>query len=72
MFLIYIYIIFLDRGPAIIKQNRVGLHGKQFKMYKFRTMKNESHDLRDDLQTLTKTMIYLKLKDPRILKGAKF
>ena len=74
MFLIYVYIIFLDRGPAIIKQDRVGLHGKQFKMYKFRTMKNESHDLRDDLQDLNKNdkVIFKIEDDPRILKGAKF
>ena len=74
MFLIYVYIIFLDRGPAIIKQDRVGLHGKQFKMYKFRTMKNESHDLRDDLQNLNKNdeVIFKIEDDPRILKGAKF
>jgi len=74
MLLIYVYIIFLDRGPAIIKQNRVGLHGKQFKMYKFRTMKNESHDLRDDLQNLNKNdeVIFKIEDDPRILKGAKF
>jgi len=74
MFLIYIYIIFLDRGPAIIKQNRVGLHGKQFNMYKFRTMKNESHELRDDLQNLNKNdeVIFKIEDDPRILKGAKF
>ena len=74
MFLIYVYIIFLDRGPAIIKQNRVGLHGKQFKMYKFRTMKNESHDLRGDLQNLNKNdeVIFKIEDDPRILKGAKF
>ena len=38
-----IYIFFLDGLPIIIRQNRVGLHGKLFKMYKFRTMKINSH-----------------------------
>ncbi len=29
-----------SRGPVIFKQERVGLHNKPFKMYKFRTMCN--------------------------------
>tara|TARA_Y100000389_G_C17415570_1_gene493474 strand:- start:41 stop:1048 length:1008 start_codon:yes stop_codon:yes gene_type:complete len=74
MMLIYLYINLLDRGPAIIKQNRVGLHGKQFKMYKFRTMKNKSHDLREDLEDLNKNdeVIFKIEHDPRVLKGANF
>jgi lipopolysaccharide/colanic/teichoic acid biosynthesis glycosyltransferase len=68
---IYLYIRILDGGPSIIKQNRVGLHGKQFKMYKFRTMKNNSHDLRGDLQDLNKNdnVIFKIENDPRLLKG---
>ena len=30
----------------IIRQTRVGLHGKNFNMYKFRTMKKNSHEER--------------------------
>ena len=37
--IISLYIYFLDGSGVVIKQNRVGLHGKQFKMFKFRTMK---------------------------------
>ena len=71
LFGIFIYIRSIDGGPSIIKQNRVGLHGKQFKMYKFRTMKNNSHDLRDDLQNLNKNdnVIFKIENDPRLLKG---
>ena len=36
----------------IIKQTRVGLHGKNFDMLKFRTMKKDSHIERDQLQDL--------------------
>jgi len=35
-------------------QRRVGLHGKKFTMYKFRTMYKNSHELRDDLSELNK------------------
>ena len=48
--MIYFYILLIDGSPSVIKQNRVGLHGKQFNMYKFRTMKTDSHHLRDELK----------------------
>ena len=68
---IAIYIFLLDRTPIIIKQNRVGLHGKPFQMYKFRSMYNDSHDLRKDLQDQnTHSGPLFKLEnDPRIIKG---
>ena len=72
--LIYFYILLLDGGEVIIKQNRVGLHGKQFKMYKFRTMKKDSHDLRDELDELNErdNVIFKIEDDPRIITGAHF
>ena len=68
---IAIYIFLLDRTPIIIKQNRVGLHGKHFQMYKFRSMYKDSHDLRKDLQDKnTHSGPLFKLEnDPRIIKG---
>ena len=30
----------IDKNHAIYTQNRTGLHGKNFKIYKFTTMKN--------------------------------
>ena len=70
---IYTYIWILDRGPVIIKQDRVGLHGKIFKMYKFRTMKNNSHELRKDLENLSKGKgpLFKINNDPRLLKGTR-
>ena len=57
--------------PSVIKQNRVGLTWKQFKMYKFRTMKNNSHELREDLEDLNKNdeSIFKIENDPRLLKA---
>ena len=71
---IYVYILFLDGPESIIKQDRVGLHGKQFKMYKFRTMKKDSHELRDQLSDLNKNdkAIFKIENDPRIIKGSEF
>ena len=69
--LIMIYIYILDGSPVLIKQNRVGLHGKQFFMYKFRTMKNNAHQLREELKELNKNdeIIFKIENDPRIIKG---
>ncbi len=68
----YFYIFIIDGRPVIIKQARVGLHGKQFNMYKFRTMYNNSHEIREELQDLNKNdkVIFKIEDDPRIIKGA--
>mgnify|MGYP005694296499 FL=1 len=74
MALITIYIFYLDGSPAIIKQNRVGLHGNKFTMYKFRTMKINSHELRQELEELNKNdaIIFKIENDPRIINGTNF
>ena len=70
---IYLLIGYLDGFPALIKQDRVGLHGDHFNMYKFRTMKKDSHTERSDLKEQnTHTGPLFKIEDdPRILKGTK-
>tara|TARA_Y100000741_G_scaffold20785_1_gene15339 strand:- start:62 stop:1405 length:1344 start_codon:yes stop_codon:yes gene_type:complete len=70
---VYTYLLFVDGRPVIIKQNRVGLHGKPFNMYKYRTMKNDSHTERGSLEELnTHSGPLFKIDDdPRLLKGAK-
>lgn len=71
---LYLFIFIKDGRPVIIQQKRVGMHGKHFLMYKFRTMKNNSHELRDELKDLNqrKGPIFKIDNDPRILNGAKF
>jgi len=68
---VYLYILYLDGRPVIIKQNRVGLHGLQFKMFKFRTMRKDAHKMRDDLEEMNKNdeVIFKIENDPRIIKG---
>jgi len=74
IFLIYILIFIKDGSPVIIKQSRVGLHGDRFNMYKFRTMKKESHELRGELEDLnqSKGPLFKIENDPRIVKGLSF
>ena len=72
--LLALYIIFLDGTPFYVKQKRVGLHGEIFNMYKFRTMKKDSHELRDSLDKLNKSdgPLFKIENDPRILKNLNF
>lgn len=71
---ISLFILKIDGGPFLIKQNRVGLHGKKFTMFKFRTMRKDSHEMRKELEVLNKkTGPLFKLEnDPRLLRGSKF
>ena len=73
IFIIF-FILIKDGYPFIITQNRVGLHGKKFNMYKFRSMKKDSHTKRADLKNLNKGEgpLFKIENDPRIIKGANF
>ena len=68
---ISIFIFLKDGAPSVIKQNRVGLHGKIFNMYKFRTMYLDSHKKRDSMSDLNKNdkVIFKIENDPRIFNG---
>jgi len=72
--IISIYIYSLDKEWPILTQTRIGLHGQKFSMYKFRTMKKNSHELREELRELSKNdpEIFKLQDDPRVLNGAKF
>ena len=71
---ICLIIILNDSFPIIVQQSRVGLHGKKFRMYKFRTMYKNSHEKRADLQELNKkTGPLFKIEsDPRIIENLLF
>ncbi len=42
MLILSVWISVDSKGPAIFKQSRVGMHGKIFKIYKFRTMRTDA------------------------------
>ena len=52
-----------SKGPAIFKQKRVGLHGKVYEIYKFRSMKMDAEH--------TGTGVYSEKGDPRVTKIGK-
>ncbi len=62
-------------GTVFYKQTRIGLHGQQFKVWKFRTMRSDAEKLQKELEALneTKDGIIFKIKDdPRVTRVGKF
>lgn len=72
---IAIFIKFEDpAGSVFFKQTRVGKNGKQFKMYKFRSMVTNAEQLLDSLMHRNETTgAMFKIKDdPRVTKVGRF
>lgn len=64
-----------SKGPVIFKQQRAGLNGQTFMMYKFRSMCVDAEELKEKLQAQNevKDGMMFKIKDdPRITKVGKF
>jgi exopolysaccharide biosynthesis polyprenyl glycosylphosphotransferase len=57
-----------SRGPVFFKQQRCGLHGRVFTMYKFRSMVDNAEKLRGDLETPDNMdgPVFKASRDPRI------
>ena len=63
-----------SRGPVVFSQKRIGLDGKKFKMYKFRSMVENAEELKEKLQKqneMSGPMFKMK-NDPRVTKVGKF
>lgn len=71
---LYFFIYFQDFQNPIIQISRSGLYGKEFKMYKFRTMFKDSHQMRESLQNVnTRQGPLFKIEnDPRIISNLKW
>ena len=75
MLLVVAMAIKLDsRGPVLFKQKRVGYKGKEFYMYKFRSMKinaeEELKHLKDKNETCN--IMFKLFDDPRVTRVGKF
>jgi exopolysaccharide biosynthesis polyprenyl glycosylphosphotransferase len=64
-----------SRGPIFFRQTRIGLHGRKFKVWKFRTMVINADQLQAELESKNemKDGVLFKMKDdPRITKLGTF
>lgn len=76
---LYLFIAMLIKldspGPVFYKQTRIGLHGRPFKVWKFRTMVANADQIQKDLEASNemKDGVLFKIKnDPRITNVGKF
>jgi lipopolysaccharide/colanic/teichoic acid biosynthesis glycosyltransferase len=61
-------IVFVAGGTPFFAQERVGMHGRRFKMYKLRTMVNGAHEMRGDIMHLNELdgPVFKIRNDPRL------
>lgn len=69
MVLIAVLIKLLSPGPALFKQQRSGVNGRQFTLYKFRTMVVDAEQQREKLEQLNEMdgPVFKLADDPRII-----
>jgi lipopolysaccharide/colanic/teichoic acid biosynthesis glycosyltransferase len=74
MLLITILIKLTSKGPVIFKQERVGLRGRKFYIFKFRTMVQNAEELKENLKALNESdgPTFKIKKDPRITLIGRF
>jgi exopolysaccharide biosynthesis polyprenyl glycosylphosphotransferase len=74
LLLISILIKLTSKGPVVFKQSRVGLRGRQFSLYKFRTMIVNAEKLKKDLEAENEMdgPVFKIKDDPRVTKIGRF
>ena len=71
---ISIMIRMTSKGPIVFKQARVGLRGRQFNLYKFRTMIADAEKLKKELESDNEAdgPVFKIKDDPRVTRIGKF
>ncbi|WP_205439460.1 sugar transferase [Halobacillus ihumii] len=76
IFVLIALLIKLDdfQGPVLFSQIRVGKNGRDFKMYKFRSMVSNAEELKEKLMIKNEATgpVFKMREDPRITKIGKF
>lgn len=75
VFLVIALAIKLDsKGPVLFSQRRVGLRGRRFMVYKFRTMVTNAEELKQELEELNEVdgPVFKIANDPRITRVGRF
>lgn len=74
MLLITLLVKLTSKGPVIYRQARVGLRGRQFDLYKFRTMVMNADKIRVDLESKNEMdgPVFKIKDDPRVTSIGKF
>lgn len=69
MLLVALGIKISSKGPVVFKQERCGLNGRRFTMYKFRTMRADAEQRQAELVDLNESdgPVFKMDKDPRII-----
>lgn len=72
--IVYIALKIDSRGPLIFKQKRVGQHGRQFNLYKFRSMNQDAEQMKAQLAGSNQITGYMfKMEnDPRVTPFGRF
>jgi exopolysaccharide biosynthesis polyprenyl glycosylphosphotransferase len=74
LIVVSLLIKFESKGPILFKQKRVGRNGREFQMYKFRSMVTNAEELKEKLKEkneMSGPMFKMK-DDPRITKVGRF
>ena len=63
-----------SKGPVLFKQKRIGQHGKEFYIYKFRSMYIDAEQRLEELKKYNETneLMFKMFNDPRVTRVGKF